>query len=248
MSNSRSMRAEFSCPKGPHQYHINTRTDNSQNLCPVCTKHSRGGISEEELERTRQVSLREKRIVELGLENRRQEIFAWEKRLEDQKEIARQAELARQAERTRQEMVSRHWARLRQEELEKQNARIRRQPSAPKESPSQGVAKRYVRHQLDLEERGERREEGYRSQTGHSKHTELARQTELAEQKKDRRPTQDAKQRVTMSERESSENENEDENESESDRIQKQLEREHIAEETRQKKLDVKRKDRGSDN
>ncbi|KAF5878929.1 uncharacterized protein Bfra_001102 [Botrytis fragariae] len=153
------------------------------------------------------------------------------KRLEDQKEIARQAERARRAERTRQEMPFIHRAPIRQEELSNENVPIRKQPSAPKESPSQGVAQRYVGRQLDLEERGGRREGGYRSQTGHSSQAELARQIEHTKEGEHRRPTQDTKQGVAMRERES--HENEDENAS--DRIQKQLEQEYIAEETHRK-------------
>ncbi|KAF7914054.1 uncharacterized protein EAF01_000460 [Botrytis porri] len=236
LSNTRSVRAEFPCPNSPNRHCVNERMDNSRNLYPMCTKHSRGRMTEQELERRRQVVLREKLIAELGLENRRLDLIAWEKGLEQEKENRRQAE------RTRQERAFENWALERQEEVGKQNVPARRQPSAPKESASQDVARRYVRRQPDLWERGERREEGYRSQigyssqVGHSRHPEHARQIEHAKEGEPKRLKQDTKQRVLMSEREfqdenKNKNENENENENESDRIQKQLEQEYIAEE-----------------
>ncbi|TGO11342.1 hypothetical protein BTUL_0112g00320 [Botrytis tulipae] len=155
-SNDRPVRPESRCAKGPIEIR-ETRTNNIRNLCPKCTEHSRGL-------------------------NRRQEVLAWDKKLEDEMRNSRDkmleeemrnswlAVLARKEDLERLEMLARSRKRIRREELdklEKQNAPVRRQPSAPGESSSQGVDRSYVGPQFDMEE-GEIREEGYRSQAEYS--------------------------------------------------------------------------------
>ncbi|KAM0125782.1 hypothetical protein ACHAO1_010433 [Botrytis cinerea] len=152
ISNARSERARYPCPKGPHQSSIDTRTDNRRNLCPVCTEHSGNGIAEKEFEIRRKIALKGKQDIEPKLEKRRQKALEWKKRVGEQKKTARPAEIAKQADLEKQPKLSRHPARARHEEPRKLNAPTRRpQARVAKESPGETVARRYANRQLDKE-------------------------------------------------------------------------------------------------
>ncbi|TEY74949.1 hypothetical protein BOTCAL_0067g00050 [Botryotinia calthae] len=140
LSNSRSERARYPCPKGPHQFHIDTATDNRRNLCPVCTENAGDGVVEKEFEARRKKDLKEKQEIESKLENRRQI------------EFATQAEFAKQANLTKQPKLSRHPARARHEEPRKPKTPTRTpQPRGANRSPGETVARRYANRQLDKE-------------------------------------------------------------------------------------------------
>ncbi|TGO36441.1 hypothetical protein BHYA_0124g00020 [Botrytis hyacinthi] len=218
ISNSRYQIRNILCPAADRDTHVDMRTHNKGKLCPACARAHAEKYNCE---------------IELAREDlRKQREFAKEMQ---QKRVARQPEeRAKKDQHEGQRKVSR------KQGPRKLNAPIRMQPSPPRESPSQAVARRYVNRELYREE-GEIREEGYRSRAGHqsqerhssqarhSSQTDLARRIENARQLEHtkegehRRPTQDAKQRVIS------------EKENESDRIQKQLEQEYTAEETRRR-------------
>ncbi|KAF7905789.1 hypothetical protein EAF00_000068 [Botryotinia globosa] len=206
------------CPAADRNTYVDMRTDNKDKLCPACARAS-----------TEQSN----REIEIARENLRKQRQSAEE-MKCKRDARQQEELAEKDQHQGGRKV------VRKEGLRKQNAPIRIEPSARIDSPSEAVARRWVRRELDMREKCERRKEGYGSLTGklsqmgqpsqakHTSQTDLPRKIENARQARSndtkknqhRSPPPDTNQQINS----------EKENENASDKIQLQLEREYHAE------------------